>query len=210
MKIKLIVFFVLAFAVSVLAANYRFGDSAHAIGLIKKFGGEARHAVSLESGRDRYMLIATATVIPPYRGDTRIVLEGEPAIAHRIYLSEPVVDLGLRRLPVFRDNVLYHLEPRDSIALWVDMKPPQIDPVCGMADGEGFKRIRHEGREYVFCSDGCLEAFGRNPAKYSGKNHVRGRYRLAFYDTQTNRRVLNVPIDFQAKGEVRDAENHQH
>lgn len=209
MKIKIVVFFVLAFAVSALAANYHWGDSAHAIGLIKKSGGEARHAVHLESGKNRYMLIATATVIPPYRGDMRVILEGEPFINHWIYLSEPVVNLGLRRLPVFRNNILYHLEPHDSIALWIDMKPPKIDPVCGMADQEGFKTISYNGWKYVFCSDGCLEAFQSKPEKYKGLDYLKGRYNLAFYDTRTNRRVLNVPIIFNGKGDVGDG-GHLH
>jgi len=39
---------------------------------------------------------------------------------------------------------------------------------------------------------------------------VRGRYHLAFYDTKTNRPVLNVPIDFQGKGETGDACEHGH
>jgi P-type Cu+ transporter len=41
------------------------------------------------------------------------------------------------------------------------------DPVCGMsvAPTSGH-RHEHEGREYVFCSAGCLEKFKRDPGKY--------------------------------------------
>lgn len=210
MKTKIIIFFVLALAVSFLAANWRWGDSAHSIGLIKASGGEARHPAFLESGKDSYMLIATATVIPPYRGNARVVLEGEPRLEHKIYFSGPAMDLGLRRNPEFRNNVLYNLEPKDSIALWVEMKPPRIDPVCGMIYEEGFKRISYQGKEYVFCAEGCADAFLRNPEKYMKKQGVRGKYHLAFYDTKTSRSVLDVPIVFRGKGGVGNAGHHEH
>lgn len=210
MKIKQVAFFVLAVGVSFLAATYHWGDSAHSIGLIKASGGEARHPALLSGGESGYTLIATATVIPPYRGDARVVLEGEPRIDHGIHLSEPIVDLGIRRNPEFRGNVLYGLRPRDRIALWVVMKPPVMDPVCGMAYAEGFVKASYGGRDHFFCSEACAGAFRNNPAKYEGKAGLKGRYNLAFYDTKTNRPVLNVPVIFRGKGEKGDAGGHQH
>jgi len=210
MKAKSIFFFILAVAVSFLAASYRWGDSAHAIGVIKASGGTARHASVLASGEGTYTLIATAAVIPPYRGDARVVLEGEPRIDHAIYLSGPVVDLGLRRNPELRDNVICGLQPRDRIALWVVMKPPMTDPVCGAPYRDGFLGVAHEGRDYVFCCRRCAQAFSLEPERYRNNIGVRGRYRLAFYDTKTNRPVLNVPIEFQGKGESGDACEHGH
>ena len=53
MKGKSIIFFILALAASFLAATYRWGDSAHSIGLIKASGGEARHPAYLQSGESR-------------------------------------------------------------------------------------------------------------------------------------------------------------
>ena len=97
MKKKIIVF-AMAVTVSLVAATHRWNDSAHAIGVIKAGGGTARHPVSLESGEESYMLIATATVIPPYRGDVKVVLEGEPAMEYEIHSSGPVLDLGLHTL----------------------------------------------------------------------------------------------------------------
>ncbi|MGE5189835.1 MAG: heavy metal translocating P-type ATPase [Gemmatimonadota bacterium] len=43
------------------------------------------------------------------------------------------------------------------------------DPVCGMdvAPGSGF-RHSHGGRTFGFCSEGCLEKFQADPARYSG------------------------------------------
>jgi Cu+-exporting ATPase len=46
--------------------------------------------------------------------------------------------------------------------------PPTIDPVCGMevdpADSAG--RVAHQGRDYFFCSEHCVEAFSADPEKY--------------------------------------------
>src|SRR5215469_7901517 len=45
---------------------------------------------------------------------------------------------------------------------------PAIDPVCGMEvdppDTAG--RVMHEGHEYLFCSEHCVEAFRTDPEKY--------------------------------------------
>jgi YHS domain-containing protein len=212
MKGKSVVFFILALVASFLAATYRWGDSAHSIGLIKASGGEARHPAYLRSGEGSYALIATATVISPYRGDARVVLEGTPRIDHGIYLSGPIVDLGIRRNPELRDNVIHGLQPEDRIALWVVMKPPTIDPVCGMPYEEGFLLASHEGREYFFCSEACAGAFRDDPGKYKDKDKgtITGRYTLAIYDTKTNRPVLRVPVIFTGKGEASDAGGHQH
>jgi len=204
---KKIIFFTLAVCISLLGATYRWADSAHSIGLFKTSGGEARHPSSLDSGKDTYTLIATATVIPPYQGDARVVLEGSPSLAYKIYSSDPVIDLGIRRHPKFRDNVLYGLRPKDRIALWVVIKPPALDPVCGMTYQEGFLKQHAEGKDYYFCCDGCKEAFMKDPAKYKGKEGVRGKYTLAFYDTKTEKAVLRVPLIFKGKGEVKDGEH---
>lgn len=42
-----------------------------------------------------------------------------------------------------------------------------IDPVCGMDVKESAAfRTEHESTTYLFCSEGCLHKFERNPAKY--------------------------------------------
>lgn len=210
MKVKSIIFFALALAASFLAATYRWGDSAHAIGAIRASGGEARHPAYLTSAEGCCTLIATATVIPPYRGDARVVLEGKPSIEHGIYLSGPVLDLGIRRNPELRDNVIHGLQPKDRIALWVVMKPPAIDPICGMAYQDGFIEASYAGKEYFFCSEACARAFTDSPAQYKDNDTVKGRYNLAFYDTQTNRPVLRVPVIFKGRGEAAHAGGHQH
>ncbi|MBI5178768.1 MAG: HD domain-containing protein [Nitrospinae bacterium] len=42
-----------------------------------------------------------------------------------------------------------------------------VDPVCGMPS-DGLRRVRHEGKDYYFCSHACMEAFKKEPAKYAG------------------------------------------
>ena len=44
------------------------------------------------------------------------------------------------------------------------------DPVCGMTvkrDGARYRHL-HAGREYVFCSAGCLAKFRDDPIRYLG------------------------------------------
>jgi YHS domain-containing protein len=207
---KKILFFTVAVCISLLGATYRWTDSAHSIGLVKTSGGGTRHPSSLESGKTTYTLIATATVMHPYHGDARVVLEGTPGIDYSIYSSDPVIDLGVRRHPRFRDNVLYDLQPKDHIALWVVIKPPVLDPVCGMKYQEGFLKERPDDKDYYFCSEGCRDAFMKNPRKYMGRENVRGNYSLAFYDTKTEKPVLRVPLTFTGKGETQDAGEHHH
>lgn len=44
---------------------------------------------------------------------------------------------------------------------------PARDPVCGDLVGNPQARFRHEGREYVFCSEKCLKLFLDNPVEYA-------------------------------------------
>jgi len=210
MRWKGVLFFVLAVCISVPAARFRWMDSAHSIGLIKATGGEARHPAFLQSGKDRYNLIATATVIPPYSGDAKVVLEGEPKLDYEIFASGPVIDLKFRRLPKFSDNTLRGLQPNDRIALWVLMKPPLVDPVCGMAHEETFLEYRHQGVNYTFCSEGCLRVFRQEPGKYLKGAMSAMEHTLVLYDTQTGASVLKVPVIFRGREETGHAEKHDH
>jgi len=167
-EMKKMIFFTLAVVISLIGATYRWGDFAHSIGLIRTGGGEVKHPPLFKNGRGSYILrgsytlLVTATVISPYRGDVKVVLEGEPKIASRLYLSSPVVDLGLKRCPHLKGDTLYDLDPGDRIALWVLMN----------------------------------------------HDNIMGKYNLAFYDAETKRSVLNVPIIFKGKGDAKDAGKH--
>lgn len=207
---KKIIVFSFAVAISLLAASYRWNDSAHAIGVIKTGGGTARHPVTFTSGEESYMLIATARVQPPYHGDVKIVLEGEPALEYEVHSSGPILDLGFYSWPTYKDNILYGLKPKDRPAVWVKMKPPVVDPVCGMVVGPGALTATSKGRDYVFCSQDCLDRFKQNSARFKGNAHAHGSYMLAFYDTKTGSAVLKIPITFRAKGGHRDAGSSHH
>lgn len=44
----------------------------------------------------------------------------------------------------------------------------QKDPVCGMTvKADSPHELGHAGRNYVFCSTGCLEKFRKEPARYT-------------------------------------------
>jgi len=51
------------------------------------------------------------------------------------------------------------------------------DPVCGMSvtREKAAGTIEHEGREYFFCSNKCLEKFRADPEKYSEKKEKQGK-----------------------------------
>lgn len=182
-------------ALSTLAAWHRFGDSAHAMGVVRSGGGAARHPVALEGGRGSYVLVATAAVIPPYRGDVRVGVEGDPAMGWDLELSRPILDLGLHRWPSLEGDVLRGLAPLDRLALWVRLRPPAADPVCGMAcPGEGAPRASAAGREECFCSETCREAFLADPGRHPPRRVEAGRWTLAFRDLASGRSVLSIPI----------------
>jgi len=166
---------ILSIALSLLAAGYRFGDSSHAMGLLSQWGGKTLHPFALDSGQERYTLIATATVLPPYRGDARIVLEGLPEMEHAIYDSDPAIDLGLHHHPRLEGDLLRDLRPRDRLALWVVMKPSTASPLPA-------------GHRHQDGPDGPpLDGSAQAPA-------------LSFYDSRDNRKLMSFPIRFGDDG----------
>jgi len=128
MRLRTLIVFLLALAVSLVAAGYRFGDSAHAMGMLSDRGGKARHPVTLAPGLDRYAVVVTAAVLPPWRGDARVTLEGESALEWELHPAGPVIDLGLHRRPTWSDGVLHDLQPRDRLAFWLQLRRP--DGAC--------------------------------------------------------------------------------
>ena len=121
MKLKPILVFCASIALFTLISMHRFGDSGHAIAMISKDGGKARHGLHTEKKYGYLMAIVTATVLPPYRGDARVVLEGDKPVLHEIYLSKPVIDLGIRPFPEYQAPILKGLKPKSRIALWLVM-----------------------------------------------------------------------------------------
>jgi len=188
MGLKTVLIFLAAAGLSLLAAHHRFLDAAHSIGLIKAGGGKARHPVVFEPGYDRYTLITTAAVIPPYRGDARVVLEGLPGMDYALFSSGPALDLSPYRHPEFRHDTFYGLQPRDRIALWVVMRPR---PGWEAPEG-GRPDAAPAGSDC--CAVGGEHAHGEAPATSESAPA------LAFYDLKSGQRLLDVPIHFGAPG----------
>lgn len=196
MKTKSAIFFALSVAVCLAGATTRIHDSAHSIGTLSLNGGKVNHPALLDSGKSRYTIIATGTVLPPYRGDVRVALEGQPSLDYRIYNSRPVIDLGLFRHPKFSNYILHDLRPKDKIALWVVMTPKQkiTDPaLTGVVS-----------RDNAGPPDCCeTPAPSVHPAgERSYGQQVRKGQRLAimFYDTKTEKQMLRIPVIFREKG----------
>src|SRR5579885_143964 len=49
-----------------------------------------------------------------------------------------------------------------------------LDPVCGMevSPEDAAGRVEHNGRDYFFCSEHCVEAFRSDPQKYLHDSHA--------------------------------------
>ena len=126
---KKLLVFLFAAILSVAAAWYRHGDSAHAMGMVSIKGGRALHPVHLPSGRERYTLVVTGTILPPYRGDARVTVDDGQPIPFIVRGSDPIIDLALRHRPHFEDQTLTGLQPRDRFTIWVVMQPTEpMDP----------------------------------------------------------------------------------
>lgn len=233
MKSKTLLAFAVSATICTLAASYRFYDSAHTIGTIKADGGKARHPIFLDKGRDSYTLIATATVIPPYRGDVRVAVEGEPAMTYEIYNNDPVIDLNPYHKPGFKDTTLYNLQPKDKVALWVVMKPKQRteatgEAYAGVKGGDDCctvdlpaaqqrpvspERAAVAGQPQRHRDDRASQGGsapggrGEGAAPWRGKSGGAKQF-LAFYDSKTNQPVLKVPIIYREKGAAVNGEEH--
>ena len=199
---KKVSIFVAAAALSLLAAPYRFGDSAHAMGLISADGGRARHPVRLTSGRERYTVIITATVLPPWSGDVRVAVEGDPPPTFTVRLSEPVVDLGLRLRPTFDHGVIRGLRPGDRPALWLVIEPTFIDPVCGWRMADPAFKVERDGEFFRFCSRRCRDLFLGLPTVPEGAANGHFRYDVVFEDAASGATVLRIPIVIGGAEEV--------
>jgi YHS domain-containing protein len=191
---------VVSVALSLVAATQRFGDSAHAMGMISSQGGRARHPVELPEGGTRCMLVVTATVIPPFRGDVSVVVEGDPAPEFTVRASAPVIDLGLGRTPRFDEGAFRDLQPGDRLAMWIAVKPPPLDPVCGHPRSDGFLTAEHDGQNLWFCSEGCRAAFLADPNRAVVRGKLAGSHRIVFRDLASGNPVLTIPLVFGSGG----------
>jgi len=128
MGLKRILTFIFAVGISLAAATHQWGDSAHTMGMIAAGGGKVRHPAFFEGNHRRYTMIVTAKVVPPYRGDARVVLEGASPMDYELMAAAPVVDFKLKSRPELRGDTFFGLKPRDRLALWVRMTPSASGP----------------------------------------------------------------------------------
>ena len=178
MSRKSILIFLISVAFFTLAAGYRFHDSAHVMGTIKAGGGKVRHPALLDRDLNNYMLIATAVVMPPYHGNARVVLEGDPALRATFHNSQPALDLGVYRHPAFRDNTYLDLRPKDRIALWIKItrdrptaRQPGVDAASRQA-GNGISPSCTQCEPEVNGSETAIRhtKIPQNRSQYSEKN----------------------------------------
>jgi hypothetical protein len=186
----------LTLIVATAAAAWRWPDSAHAMGVIGAAGGAARRPVSLPAGPERYEVVLTARVMPPWRGDVRVELTGEPPLDWSMEVARPVVDLGLHRWPRQDGRVLRGLAPGDKLALWLTFAAPERDPVCGMPCAPGSPRVA--GR--CFCGEECRLAFAGNPRAPRRVPATTLAYDLVLRDEATDKVVLTVPLRLGGEG----------
>lgn len=155
MLIKSSIVFTLSLLFFLLIAGHRFGDSGHAITMISNKGGKVRHPVHIQNKYGSCTIIVTGRVIPPYRGDARVVLEGPDYIAHNIYLSEPIIHFGFKDLPSFKNDTVYGLKPGARLALWLII--------------ENIDRKRDETCQLVFFDTATNRPILRLPIFFEGK-----------------------------------------
>lgn len=188
-KSKSLIFFALSVAVSLAAASYRFYDSAHVIGTIKQGGAMSRHPALLDGKLNSATLIVTAKVIPPYRGNARIALEGMPGTDYVVYDTIPAVRLPFHSTPEFHDNVLHDLRSNDRIALWVVMKNKG-----GL--GQRLQTRELAGASLPETSHKPHTATDKGWKARQGMGQPDRGPMLAFYDTHTSEPLLKIPIRF--------------
>lgn len=197
---KWFIFFVVAVAISLIAASYKFPDTAKAKGELSIRGSKAK-PVFLQAGLSQYALSAQITVPSSIRGDIKIELRGNPEIPCRIYNNKsPVIDLGVSHFYRLEGNFLKDVgHGGKPIYLRLFIYPPPVDPVCGMPHEEGFLSKRYRWKTYYFCSETCLNEFNKAAEKYKDKDGLKREYAFVFYDVRTGNNLLNVPIIFNGK-----------
>ncbi|MFZ0280807.1 MAG: hypothetical protein WAL29_04110 [Bacteroidales bacterium] len=125
-SVIIIITVVATISICTVAAMYTPPGFGHSVTMVTRDGGISRHPVLLGLNMDRYVILVTGTVIPPYRGGFRIVLEGDPDIEHKIYSSyPPSLYLGMNHFHDFGTDTITNIFPRDKFTLAVFIKPEQ-------------------------------------------------------------------------------------
>ena len=122
--ITIIITVLATIAICTVAAMYTPPGFGHSVTMITRTGGVSRHPVLLGLNMEKYIVLVTGTVIPPFRGGFRIALEGDPKIEHRIYSSyPPSLYLGINHFYECRHNTVTNISPLDKFTFAVCIKP---------------------------------------------------------------------------------------
>lgn len=120
----IIITVVATITICTVAAMYTPPGFGHSVTMVTKDGGISRHPVLLGYNLNKYVILVTGTIIPPYRGGFRIALEGEPEINTRIYSAfPPPFYLGLNHFHDFSNSTVTNISPRDKFTLAVCLEP---------------------------------------------------------------------------------------
>jgi len=129
---------------------------------------------NLSGGEKQRVAIARALV-----NDPDIILADEPTanldskVGHEVMelLREVAKKKGKSVLIVSHDNRIRDVA--DKI-LWLEdgtfkeIGKMTTDPVCGMSIEKGVNKTSIKGKEYFFCSEGCMNEFKKEPGKFVG------------------------------------------
>jgi hypothetical protein len=125
-SVIIIITVVVTVAICTVAAMYTPPGFGHSVTMVTRDGGISRHPVLLGFDINKYVILVTGTIIPPYRGGFRIVLEGEPEIPHRIYSAfPPPLYLGMNHFHNFINNTVTDISQGDKFTLAVCLEPGQ-------------------------------------------------------------------------------------
>jgi hypothetical protein len=122
--IKIILTIIITLTVCTIAAMYTPPKFGHSVTMITKDGGISRHPVLLGLNENKYVVLVTGTVKSPYRGNVRIVLEGEPKINYEIYSQyPPELNLGIHKFHDFENNTIRNISAWEKFMLTLSLKP---------------------------------------------------------------------------------------
>jgi hypothetical protein len=115
---------ILTVSLCTIAAMFTPPTSSHAVTTISKDGGISRHPVLLGLNKNKYTVLVTGTVKPPYKGNVKIVLEGKPEIPYKIYSRyPPELNIGIHKFHGFDDDVLTNIKSPEKFIVTVFIKP---------------------------------------------------------------------------------------
>jgi len=115
---------IITLSVCTIAAMYTSPNFGHSVTMITKNGGISRHPVLLGLNKDKYIVLVTGTVKSPYKGNVKVVLEGNPIIDYKIYSQYPPnLKLGIHKFHDFEDNTIKNISSWEKFMLTVFIKP---------------------------------------------------------------------------------------